>query len=133
MLLGNLIGCNSFGCRISALENDVSLLKQQVARMSGDPSGMMHNGMSGFRPANYNQYGQNQGTYNQQQGQQGQSGQQQGQQGQQGQQQQNTSGGGGGNQRVNQFAPDYQAFNQQQGLRRVPGYPDNQLNGQFIS
>jgi len=35
MLLGNLIGCNSFGCRLAALENDVAQLKQQVSRLGG--------------------------------------------------------------------------------------------------
>lgn len=139
MLLGNLIGCNSFGCRIAALENDVNLLKQQVNRLNNDPT-MSQGGMTNFRPNSYNQYGQNQqnqGTnFNQQsqQGLQGQLGQQsfqglQDQRGQQGQQQNDSQGGN----RVNQFAPDYQSYNQQQALRRVPGYPNNQLNGQFIN
>lgn len=39
LLLSNLMGCNSIGCRLSALENDVAQLKQQVARL--DPSGMV--------------------------------------------------------------------------------------------
>lgn len=46
LLLGNLIGCSSFGCRLTALESDVAHLKQQVARM--DPSGMINN----YRPNN---------------------------------------------------------------------------------
>lgn len=73
LLLGNLIGCNSFGCRLSALESDVSQLKQQVLRLS-DPN-MSH--LNNFHPmypngqmnpnqsSNLNQGGQlNQGQLN---------------------------------------------------------------------
>lgn len=131
LLLGNFIGCNSFGCRLTALENDVNVLKQQVARLN-DPN--MHT-MNNFRPAGTGGFNQNQGLFNQ--GSTNQSGQQslqQNPQQQSGQQEnQNNNGnnnnGGGGN-RVN-YANILSDFNGQQNLRRVNGYqngPNNLFN-----
>lgn len=63
-LIGNLIGCNSFGCRLTNLENEVSQLKQQVVRLGSDSGLGMNNGMNSnngmnqFRPnQNPNQLG----------------------------------------------------------------------------
>jgi hypothetical protein len=81
LLIGNFIGCNSFGCRLSALESDVAQLKQTVSQISSrlnlaggsmnfqqlpynqqNPSGMGGMGnqqqggqMSNFNPNNMNQ------------------------------------------------------------------------------
>lgn len=71
LLLTNLIGCSSFNCRLSAVESDVSHLKMQMARMTGDPSFLNQNsngggtGMNGSfqRPNQFNQ-GQNQNGMN---------------------------------------------------------------------
>lgn len=85
LFLGNFIGCNSFGCRIAALEQDVGQLKQQVVRLSGgNPMNFQQ------QPYNQNQMQQgmnqlpNQFNQNGQQQQQGVQPQQQGQQQQQG-------------------------------------------------
>lgn len=129
LLLGSFIGCNSFHCRISALESDVAQLKQQVARL--DPSGSLNNFQ---RPTNmlpFNQNGMN-NLNQQQQGNQMSNMQQQNGQMPNGNQQQ--QGGAaqidpsGQNVRaVNSFS-DYPAINNQN-LRRS-GY---QNGGQFLS
>lgn len=133
-LLANFIGCNSFGCRISALEQDVGQLKQQVMRLSG--GGM--NGMNGYQQPNTMPYNQNQmmnqngGGMNQQlqpnqfnqNGQQGTQPQQQQQQ-QQPQQQGNTP----------TTRQSYMPGQYPDELRRVQGVVpyQNSLNGQFLS
>lgn len=64
-LIGNLLGCSSFNCRLSAVEADVSQLKMQMVRLTGDPSMLQNsNGMNNFRPNQFNQ-GQNQMNQNQ--------------------------------------------------------------------
>lgn len=47
-LLGNIIGCNSFGCRLTNLENEVNHLKNQVNRMQ------MNSPTQGFNNGNNN-------------------------------------------------------------------------------
>lgn len=65
-LLGNIIGCNSFGCRLAALETEVNQLKNQVQRLQFNKDGMNNNqngmndfnnnqGMNNNRPMNNNQ------------------------------------------------------------------------------
>jgi len=131
LFLGNLIGCNSFGCRLAALESDVSLLKQQVARLSGGSSGntVNPNSINNFRPSAQDPYNQGMmGPLNQ--GQLGQfggsNGQLQSQLPQPQQESQNNSP------RVNyaNLTPDYQQPQQQQQLRRVPGFSSG-LNNQL--
>lgn len=55
LLLGNLIGCGSLGCRLTALESDVAQLKQQVNRLEHPHTN--HGMHSNYRPVN-NPYGQ---------------------------------------------------------------------------
>lgn len=105
LLLGSFIGCNSFGCRISALENDVAQLKQQMARLS--PNGFGNTNTNGMMQPFGNQNGMNQ-----MQGQQNQQGATN-----QGGQQQHTDPA-----RVS-FAMDYPQMNQQNTLRRNSNYP----------
>lgn len=126
LLLGNFISCNSFGCRLSALESDVAQLKVQIARLT-DPQGMQ--GMNNYRPNGMLPYNQN-GMNNQQgQNQLLPNNQQQGTNQQQGgnQQQGTNQQGDGGNTRVN-YAPDYPVMNSQN-LRRTSGYQNTMTNG----
>ena len=128
LLLGNFIGCNSFGCRISALESDVAQLKQQVARMASPLGTQGAQGMqdaNNFRPNNLQPFNQN-NLNPMQQNQQGQQGQQaqQGQLNQNGQQQ---NGQPQTKELVN-FALDYPIGNSQN-LRRSSGYMNS---GQFV-
>lgn len=126
LLLGNLIGCNSFGCRISALESDVSILKQQVARLSGDQS-ISNGGLNNFRP------NMNQNPYNNQMNQLNPNQLNPNQLNQNAQMQnQDTFTNNNSSPRVNyaNYLPDY-PINQQQ-LRRNNGY-QNGLNNQFFN
>lgn len=124
-LIGNLLGCSSFNCRLSAVEADVSQLKMQMVRLTGDPSMLQNsNGMNNFRP---NQFNQGQNQMNQNQNQNGQN-----QQGQMGPNQQLTQATNNPANRVNLanlLTDGYQqTLPQQQQLRRVQA--DNQyLNG----
>lgn len=126
LLLGNLIGCNSFGCRLSALETEVGHLKQQVARMSDNSHNQMllpNNQMQPYNQAHTNQNQlPNQSSLNQQGGT------------TPNQQQQNQQGGttNNGQPRVNfaNLLQDYPQANQQQLLRRVADYQNN-LGNQF--
>lgn len=123
LLLGNLIGCNSFNCRLTALETEVSHLKQQVARMS-DQSHMLHTNNQ-MQPYNNQNQLPNQGL-NQLPNQQGNNNPNQQQQ-----QQQNNQGSSTNGPRVNyaNMLQDYPA-NQQQLLRRVADY-QNGLGNQY--
>lgn len=138
-------GCNSFGCRIAALEADVNQLKQQVARITGDnqyrttmvPMPMNPN-QGGVSPNQQNQQGQmmNQNQQNQQNQQNLQNQQNNNQQ--QGQQGQNQGGAQLSPENLNNvrgsnyanLGIDYPP-NQQQQLRRVPNFQNNP-NGQFF-
>ena len=114
LLLSSFKGCATLGCRVQALEQDVALLKSQVARMS-DPNMNTNNN---YRPNQFNQQPNNQGNFGNQGGMNQQvnpSGNMQ----QNGQQQ-------GGN-RVN-YALDFP--NQ---LQRVPGYPTALTDQRFRS
>lgn len=122
LLLNNLVGCNTFGCRISKLENDVALLMGRVFPNGppqlnqnglggilglGDFGGMPSNGQSGSATGGASGSGPNN----------------------------NRRGGGGvqaslvaasGDPVVNSYPPEYQNYNQQQTLRQNPGYFNNQ-------
>lgn len=132
LFLGNIIGCNSFGCRISALEADVGQLKQQVARLTGT-TGDMQNPYRNPQNQFGTQMGMNQlgGLQTNQ----GQPGGQQGQQGQQQQQQQpgtNTNGAAqGADPSGNVNRANYGNLVNDFQLRRVaPNYPNaNQFFG----
>lgn len=126
LLLGNLIGCNSFGCRLTALENEVSHLKQQVARMSDNNLHHMNNQMQPYNQQQTNQL-PNQGLLNQQGG----NNLPNQLNGGNNQNQQQNSGGSTTGPRVNfaNMLQDYPA-NQQQLLRRVADY-QNGLSNQF--
>lgn len=123
LLLGNLIGCNSFGCRLTNLETEVAHLKQQVARMSDQSH--MNNQMLPYNQHN-NQL-PNQSLLNQQ----GTHSNQLNGGNNPNQQQQQNPGGSTSGPRVNyaNLLQDYPA-NQQQMLRRVADY-QNGLGNQF--
>lgn len=122
LFLGNFIGCNTLGCRISLLEQDVSQLKQQVMRLSAG------NGMNfqqpNSMPYNQNQMSNQQGM-NQLPNQFNQNGQQSNQQGNQQQ---------GTNPTTRQTYANMPGEYPQE-LRRVQNaIPyQNQLNGQFMN
>lgn len=111
LLLGSFIGCNSFGCRLTSLENDVAQLKQQVARFS-DPHGHMVPNSNARPSGMLQQFGGQNGVNPQGQNQQQQGGQQE---------------GGSSGQQV-RYALDFPV--NQQTLRRNPSYPTvNQFMG----
>lgn len=121
LLLSNIIGCNSFHCRLSLLESDVAQLKQQMARMSGTEYSSNNN----FRPNNNNNMGgSGSGTNNQ------------GDANSNTQPNSNNNQQGNTNNRVS-YANLLNEYNQlgqqqQQPLRRVP-YQDHSLNGQYLN
>lgn len=126
LLLGNLIGCSSFSCRLSAVEADVSHLKMQMVRLTGDTSMLQNsNGMNNFRPFG----GQGQGMNSNQ-------GMNQNQQGQMlPNNQQITQATNNPANRVNlgnlNLLPEYQSNQQQQQLRRADNQYQNLLANQI--
>lgn len=129
LLLGNLIGCNSFGCRLTNLETEVAHLKQQVARM-GDHGQMNNQHQNQMLPYNQHQ-NQNQLPNQSLLNQQGTNSNQLNGGNTPNQQQQQNPGGSSSGPRVNyaNLLQDY-PVNQQQMLRRVADY-QNGLSNQF--
>lgn len=69
LLLGNLIGCSSLSCRLSALEGDVYQMKSQLARITGDTSIFRNpNGSNNYRPFGGQNMNPNQAMNQNQQG-----------------------------------------------------------------